>query len=360
MIIRREHIFMLVIDLFSINFAWSLYFFMRIRSNWLTYTIEPEFWMPMIAICIYWLIVFFFFGLYRRWYTKSRFDEFTTVFKAATFGVLVLFFAIFVDDRGVGSPIHSRLLITFYWLLIVLFVGAGRFMLHTSQRRLLLAGIGLHTAIIVGWSKKARELYDEVKSFPALGYNIIGFVPVTELNQPENYQNVKVIGSIQELSNIIVQHNVEDVLIALDSTEHDRLLYVIASCDSNQVSLKIIPDLYDIISGQARTNQIYGFPLIEIMPALMQPWEYAVKRSIDIVFSFIVLLIGLPIWFLIALAIKLDSKGPVFYRQERVGKDEKHFRIIKFRSMDAEAERDSGPVWANKKDPRVTRVGTAD
>jgi exopolysaccharide biosynthesis polyprenyl glycosylphosphotransferase len=123
------------------------------------------------------------------------------------------------------------------------------------------------------------------------------------------------------------------------------------------VSLKIIPDLYDIISGQARTNQIYGFPLIEIMPELMQPWEYAVKRAIDIVFSFVVLFVGLPIWLLVAIAIKLDSKGSIFYMQERVGKDEKHFHIIKFRSMDEEAERHSGPVWANKQDPRITRVG---
>ncbi len=345
------------IDIITICLGWSIYYMFRIRSGWLSYSMEPEFWAPVVAICIYWLVVFFLFGLYRPWYAKSRFDEFATIFKATTFGVLVLFFAIFVDDRGVGSPIHSRLLITFYWILIVLFVGAGRFILHTFQRRILLAGIGLHTTIIVGWSQKARELYDEVKSFPALGYKIIGFVPVAELSQPENYQEVPVIGSIQELSNIIAQHNVEDVLIALDSTEHDRLLYVITSCNSNKVSLKIIPDLYDIISGQARTNQIYGFPLIEIMPELMQPWEYAVKRAIDIVFSFVVLFVGLPIWLLVAIAIKLDSKGSIFYMQERVGKDEKHFHIIKFRSMDEEAERHSGPVWANKKDPRITRVG---
>jgi len=262
-----------------------------------------------------------------------------------------------VDDHGVGSPIHSRLLIIFYWILMVLFVGAGRFMLHTFQRRLLLAGIGLHTTIIVGWSAKARELFDSVKSFPALGYKIIGFVPVSASSHQENYKEVPVIGSIDELSDIITKYNVEDVLIALDSSEHDRLLYVVSCCGLTQVSLKIIPDLYDIISGQARTNQIYGFPLIEIMPDLMQPWEYAVKRIIDIVFSFVVLFVGLPIWLLVALAIKLDSKGSIFYTQERVGKDEKHFHIIKFRSMDEEAERESGPVWANKKDSRVTSVG---
>ena len=147
------------------------------------------------------------------------------------------------------------------------------------------------------------------------------------------------------------------MLIALDSTEHDKMLEVISSCNSHAVSMKIIPDLYDIISGQARTNQIYGFPLIEIMPEIMQPWEVAVKRGIDIAVSSLILFLGLPFWLLVALAIKLDSKGPIFYTQERVGKDEKQLKIIKFRSMHHDAESDSGPVWADRRDPRATRVG---
>jgi exopolysaccharide biosynthesis polyprenyl glycosylphosphotransferase len=166
-----------------------------------------------------------------------------------------------------------------------------------------------------------------------------------------------ILGAFDELPALISEHNVRDIIISLDSSEHDQLLRVISWCDSSAVSLKIVPDLYDIISGQARTNQIYGFPLIEIMPELMQPWERAVKRTIDVIFSLTILLIGLPLWILVAIAIKLDSKGPVFYTQERVGKEEKHFKIIKFRSMYEGAEHSSGPVWANKKDPRVTRVG---
>ena len=123
------------------------------------------------------------------------------------------------------------------------------------------------------------------------------------------------------------------------------------------VSMKIIPDLYDIISGQARTNEIYGFPLIEIMPEIMQPWERTIKRAIDIVVSSLILFLGLPVWLLVALAIKLDSHGPIFYTQERMGKDGKRFKIAKFRSMNHDAEAESGPTWAGKQDPRVTRVG---
>jgi exopolysaccharide biosynthesis polyprenyl glycosylphosphotransferase len=165
-----------------------------------------------------------------------------------------------------------------------------------------------------------------------------------------------VMGGIDDLSRLIPEKGIRDVLISLDSQDHSRLLEVIAQCSASDVGLKIVPDLYDIISGQARTNQIYGFPLIEISPQLMPPWEEAVKRSIDVLVSGFVLVVGSPLWLMIALAIKLESRGPVFYRQERVGKEGERFNIIKFRSMYQDAE-SQGPQWANRKDPRVTKVG---
>jgi exopolysaccharide biosynthesis polyprenyl glycosylphosphotransferase len=347
----------IIIDILALNLAWTAYYWFRIRSGLLGHVTEPDFWLPMIVICVYWLLVFFFFGLYRSWYAKSRLDELTTLFRATVFGALFVFFAIFVDDQGGGSPLQARLLIIVYGGMILGFVGVGRLLQHTFQRRLLEAGVGLHNTLIVGWSSKARELYDKVKQYPALGYNVVGFVPVANNRTQESYKQVPVLDSITHLPNIIDTYTVKDVLIALDSSEHDRLVEVIGSCNSHAVSMKIIPDLYDIISGQARTNQIYGFPLIEIMPEIMQPWERAIKRGIDIVVSSMVLFVGLPVWLLVALAIKLDSRGPIFYTQERMGKDERRFKIIKFRSMHHDAEAESGPTWSGKQDPRITRVG---
>jgi len=354
---KKIEISIIGLDVIMIMTSWSLYFWFRIRSGFLSYATEPEFWLPMIAVGCYWLVVFFVFGLYKSWHAKSRLDEFTSVVKSATFGVLLLFFAIFVDDQGSGSPLHTRFLIIVYWLLIILFVGGGRIFQRTLQRRLLEAGIGLHNTLIVGWTKKAQELFDTIQLYPALGYKVVGFVPVHEGTPNASYKSIPALGSIPQLPDLIDRHAVKDVLIALDSTEHDQLLRVISSCNSHTVSMKIIPDLYDIISGQARTNQIYGFPLIEIMPEIMQPWERAVKRLFDIVVAAIILFVGLPVWTLVAVAIKLDSKGPVLYKQERVGKDERHFHIMKFRSMTQDAETLSGPVWAHEQDTRRTRVG---
>ncbi len=353
----REKIRTLILDMFTLSLAWSLYYWFRVRSGWLTSFTDPDFLGPMIVVTLYWVTVYSLFGLYRQWYAQSRFDELSAIFKATTLGVLLLFFAIFMDDNGAGSPVHRRLLIAVYWGILLVCVGSGRLLQHTFQRRLLEAGIGVHNTLIVGWAEKARELFDMVERYPALGYKVVGFVPVRNGRHNVSYKNVPVFGAVKELPEIIDRLNVKDVLIALDSAEHETMLEVISACNSHAVSMKIIPDLYDIISGQARTNQIYGFPLIEIMPEIMHPWERVVKRGIDIAVSSLILTIGLPIWFIVAVAVRLDSKGSVFYTQERVGKDEKHFNIIKFRSMYQDAESGSGPVWADKRDPRVTGAG---
>jgi exopolysaccharide biosynthesis polyprenyl glycosylphosphotransferase len=147
------------------------------------------------------------------------------------------------------------------------------------------------------------------------------------------------------------------VIIALDRENTDILIDVMAKSDIKNISLKIVPDLYDILSGQARTSQIYGIPLIDIMPQLMPEWEKKLKRIIDILVSLLILMISSPVILLAAIAIKLDSEGSVLFKQERCGQNGKLFKIYKFRSMRKDAEKSTGPVWSQKGDPRITRVG---
>jgi len=127
--------------------------------------------------------------------------------------------------------------------------------------------------------------------------------------------------------------------------------------ENKGIGLKIVPDLYEILSGQARTSQLYGIPLIDIMPELMPEWEKKIKRISDITISLFILILSLPLSFLVSILIKLDSQGPVLFKQDRIGMNNKIFRIYKFRSMFKDAEKHTGPVWSKKDDPRVTRVG---
>ena len=353
---RKERIILFVADALAFFVSWWLYFQVRVRSGWIETPIPPEFWLPMVAIAVFWFVFFFAVGLYRPWYAASRFDELTLLFKTTGVGCLVLFFVIFLDDEGSAAGAGSRLLIFIYWAILFGCLVAGRLAIRSIQRRMLIAGIGTHNTVIVGSVARSRQLYEEVRKFPALGYRVVGFVRLDRRKHQADDHGVPILGSVDTLSRVIEKHGIREILVALDTKDHNRLLGIIAACSAHDVGLKIVPDLYDIISGQARTNQIYGFPLIAISAQLMPPWEEATKRLIDVAVSSCVLLAGLPLWVLIAGAIKLESSGPVLYKQERVGKDGQRFNIVKFRSMYQDAEK-LGPQWAGKKDPRVTKVG---
>lgn len=349
-------VILLLTDFLSICTAWLAYYLLRVRSGLIEVPIEPDFWLPMIFVYLFWLLVFWIVGLYRPWYAASRLDELTLVFKTTVFGCLFLFFVIFVDDAGQSAGISTRVLILLYGGVLFGFVGGGRLILRSIQRRMLIAGIGAQNTVIVGSLTRSRELYQDVLRYPALGYRVVGFVRLEARKNPPDEKGVPILGAVDDLPRIIDQHLIREVLVALDSKDHNRLLGIIAKCSRHDVGLKIVPDLYDIISGQARTNQIHGFPLIEISPQLMPPWEEAAKRLLDVAVASLVLVLALPLWFIIAAAIRLETPGPALYKQERVGKDGVQFNILKFRSMRRDAEK-MGPQWAHKKDPRVTRVG---
>lgn len=351
-----ERIYLFVTDFITINLAYITYFYFRVEAGWFQLVTKPEFLLPMFVIYLYWLLIFLFVGMYRTWFAASRFDELSTLFKTSFIGVFILFFLIFIDDVSYRQSSVQRYLIFIYWGIFLLYVGIGRIFVRSVQRRLLLKGIGRRNTIIIGYNDRAKEIFEEINSARALGLDVKGFILINEENNIPAEED-KILGKIDDIREIVKKYNIKEVIIALDRHKHDLMLDVIAKCDFNDLTIKIVPDLYEIISGLARTNQLYSVPLIEINPQLMSHWERKIKRLIDIVFSFVILIVTFPITLISAIAIKLDSKGPVLYKQIRVGKDGKEFNIYKFRSMYIDAEKHTGPVWSTKNDPRITRVG---
>ena len=354
---RVERILILLIDFVTVNLAWMLFFLIRVESGWFDIITEPEFFIPMFAIYIYWILIFTFVGMYRTWFAASRFDELSTLFKASFVGIFILFFLILFDDYSHGESSTNRFFIFVYWGVLLTSVGLGRLFIRSFQRRLLVNGIGRRNALIIGYNPKAHNVHDSIIKYSALGLDIVAYVAVKKKNIGKEYKEIKVVANVDNLENIIDEYDIKNIIIALEKHEDDVMMNVLSKCEGKNVSLKIVPDLYDIISGQARTSQIYGFPLIDIMPELMPEWEKKVKRIMDFVVSLIILLVAFPVVFITAIAIKLDSKGPIFYKQERMGQKGKIFKILKFRSMVQDAEKVSGPVWSTKDDPRITSVG---
>jgi exopolysaccharide biosynthesis polyprenyl glycosylphosphotransferase len=352
---QGEPFLLLFIDFVSISLANTLYYYIRVRSGLFRIVTIPDFWGPTISLSLFFILLFWFWGLYRYSHLHSRFDEFVSISKASAAGVVVIFFAIFFDEATSGHAPHIRALILIYWSLVVILVGGARIVLRTVQRNLLIKGFGLHDTLIVGTGRRAIEVHNMILKYKALGYRPVGFIG-TSSTRPDQLPG-PFMGTINQLDNAVKLTGAAEIIVALEEGERESLLNVLSQINGTSVGVKMVPDLHDAISGQARVSQVYGFPLIEVMPQLMQPWEEATKRTLDFLSSLIVILVGLPFWLLTALAVKVESKGPIIYKQERLGKDGKPFTLYKFRSMYENAEQFTGPTWADRNDPRVTRVG---
>jgi exopolysaccharide biosynthesis polyprenyl glycosylphosphotransferase len=354
---KTEKIIILLSDFITINIAWVVFFYVRVETGWFKLLVMPEVLLPMIVVYLYWLLIFTFVGMYRTWFASSRFDEISTLFKSTFVGIFILFFLIYLDDYIHGVESSSRILIFIYWAFLFTLTGFGRLFIRSLQRTLLIKGIGRKCAVIVGFNPKANEVHDQILEHPALGLDVEAYIAVNPDNIGKSYKNIKVRGAVDQLLDIVLKSHSTEVIIALEKEDHNLLVEVISKLEYKGIGLKIVPDLYEILSGQARTSQIYGVPLIDIMPELMPEWEKKLKRVIDVMISFTILIVTLPVSLITALAIKLDSKGSVFFRQERSGVNGSSFRMLKFRSMFEDAEKHTGPVWSQKNDPRITRVG---
>ena len=292
----------------------------------------PTFWyalgyysdvLPLISGC--WLLLFLFFGFYQSSLSSSRFDEIYEVVKVVTLGILLAMVATF--DRDIRL---TRLLVLFYWLGMVALVAGGRVLVRSFERQLLLRGIGLRRTAIVGVEARGLRLLRALRSAPAQGYEVVGFVRARGEKNHGAIDGLPVLGEVGDLRTILAAEGIEAVLIALQSNSHEEIMQIVEGAEGLPVSFGITPDLYDIVTGHVRTTQIYGVPLMELKPELMPTWQRTVKRLIDVVVAVVVLAGLAPLWLLVAAAIKLTSKGPVFFRQERVGERGRTLRCLNF------------------------------
>ncbi len=351
----------LIFDIITITISSFIHYYFRYQSGVINLVNKPDLFLFLqidFILLIFWFLLFWLSGLYKDWYVRSPFDELFTVIRTAFIGTFIIFFLWFIDSSQ--SP---RLLFLIYFVLLSVLVGTGRFIARNLQKRLRAKRIIVIPAIIIGTYKEVNELHDKTLKAKSWGYQPIGVVLIgnDDVNKWIDFninkkEKAPFLGLIENLPEILKKTNPKEVLIAVDNPEHQLLLKITSLCAERKISMKIVPDLYDFFTGQAKTLHLYGIPLIDISTQILKPWQYVTKRIFDLIFSSIILLIGMPLWCLIALIIKIESKGPIFYKQERTGKNEASFFIYKFRSMVADAEK-HGPQWAKVNDTRVTGFG---
>lgn len=296
----------------------------------------------MLLVFFYWLILFYISGLYRHWFVRSRFDEFTTIFRTVSIGCLFLFFAIFLDDYYKEAQIVSRFLILIYWALLIFLVSLGRMIIRGFQFRLLKKGFGLRNTLIIGTGEKANEVKEMIYSYPKLGYKFVGFITVKDKTE-----NSDEIGILSELSNIIKNKDIDEVIIASEQKYEELIIATLNICSNLNVNVKIVPNVYEIVSGMVKSEQVHGIPLVEIKTDLMPFTSTILKRLFDVIFSLFVLIVFLPLLILVS-AINLILYKKIFNVEEKVGKKSKIFKSIKFITNNNGFSKFLSVLWINE------------
>ncbi len=316
---------------------------------------DQKLFVGLLYIPLYWIVLYYLAGNYTDVWRRSRLKELTQTFSLTAFGVIILFFLLLLDDKVTGYQDYYYSLLTLFALHYGLTMGVRLISATYIKRLLVHRHIGF-PAILVGNNHKALALYDEfmTEKFPQ-GYMLKGFVSATN-DDGALTGKMPQLGTYEQLPAIIARHQIEEVILAIESTNHADIIRVNNLLEGESVILKIIPDIYDMLSGSVKMQNVMGTALIEIKPDILPQWQKVVKRLSDILIALFVLLLFSPLYIVLMLAVKFSSPGSVFFKQIRIGLHGKPFFIYKFRSMYVNAEAD-GPKLAQQDDKRVTPVG---
>lgn len=360
---RRLHMFLYACaDFFSAMAAWALFYAFRAFSEGKSISHgvwdDPNFWYGVVIIPIGWIIFYWIFDRYSDIYRLSRLETLGRTFMLSLGGVLVIFFTLLLDDTADDVTDYVQ---SFFRLFVIHFTITAivRLAILTWASRRLRAGRVAYSTLIIGGNEKALELLEDIGTRKkSLGYKIIGFINSEQNEVPVLEGRLPNLGTLDKLTEVIHTHEIEEALIAIETSEHGKLKGILDVLFDYKEDLfvKIIPDMYDILLGTVKMNYPYGAVLIEIRQGLMRNWEKVVKRIMDVLVSSAGIVLLFPLFLYIAIRVRLSSPGPVFYAQERIGLHGRPFNIHKFRSMYVDAE-PGIPMLSYDGDSRCTSWG---
>ncbi len=353
----------MIADYFSAALAWAMFYIYRkysvepvVISDLDLILIDPKFYYGVSLIPLFWLILYYIIGNYRKIYRKARLKELGHTILITLIGVIILFFALILDDIIVTYKSYYRLFMVLFSLHFILTYIPRLVLTSITAHKIHRKIIGFPT-IIVGSNGNAMKIYNEIENqVEPSGNKFVGYVDIIESSPNQIKEYLPRLGNYIELKAIILQHQIEEVIIAVGPSEHQTVENIITALEDTEVVLKIIPDMKDFLTGSVKMTSIFHAPLIQVSPDLMPQWQMSLKRIIDVVVSLIAILILIPVYIITAIIVKLSSRGPVIYSQERMGIHGKPFVMHKFRSMYQNAEIEK-PMLSSKNDVRITPFG---
>ncbi|MBU0487403.1 MAG: sugar transferase [Bacteroidetes bacterium] len=361
---RLQSLLIAIFDLIASIVSWLILFIYRknfespfpLTNGSDQILLDNNLYFGLIIVPVFWFILYSLSGSYRNVYRRSRIGFLGQTMILAIIGVIVLFFALLLDDTVLSYKGYYRSFfllfvchfsITALFRIIITSIGAHK--IHTKQ-------MGFNT-LIIGSNGKAVKIYNDVEAQEkSTGNRFVGFVTVFEHSNHTLQELLPLLGDHTQLKELIREHKIEEVIIAIEKSEHKNVSDIIMELNDTDVVIKVIPDIHDILLGSVKMTAIWGAPLIEISRTLMPAWQHSLKRIIDIIASVLALVLLCPVFLFVAIGVKLTSRGPVFYSHERIGQHGKPFMMAKFRSMYVDAE-NSGPQLSCKNDPRITPFG---
>jgi len=341
-----------------LSLAFALGYMMRAKLPLPAVPVNPppfSNYVPMMVVHVFTtLSVFYFARMYHQRRAVSRIDEGYAVAQHVSIGTLlaVAFESLAFKNSALELD-YPRGVVVYAWLLGIVLAIVGRELYRQLTVRLRDLGIGRDNVLIVGSGEVARTIAEKIRWSPNLGLNIVGAV---NGEQGGTVGDVPIIGTTDDLPDIIDRYEVDEVIIALPEASRRELVQLVSKCQRGKVDIKVYPDIFAYMAGGLTVDDLNGMPLLSVRDVALRGWKLSLKRAMDVVGSFIGLVLLSPLMTLTAIIIKLESPGPVFFCQERMGLDGHPFPMIKFRSMRQDAERD-GPGWTTADDPRVTRIG---
>ncbi len=350
-------------DFLSAALSWScFYIYRKVYVETMKFgedipiSFDSKFYLGIIFIPLFWVMLYYASGYYREVIRKSRLAELWYTLRITFLGVIILFFSLILDDT-ISS--YSNYYTSFLTLFVLHFICTyfPRLIITTSTTLKIHRGILGWNTLIIGGNKQALDVYNEIKSQSKSSGNIlIGFISVNNGNSYPIEKYLPQLGSIDNLKEVIDKHQVEEVILAIEYSERDKIERILYKLIDSNVIIKTLPSMYDIFTGKVKMSTIFGTPLMEISHHLVPAWQEYLKYFLDIFLSVIALIILSPLCLFLIIGVKLTSKGPIFYSHERIGKNGKPFIIYKFRSMYVGSEK-NGPELSSKDDNRVTTFG---
>ncbi len=365
-----------ILDLGLISLAFILAYLVRYALQLGTEVSEENqvplanYGWSLLGFTLIFFIVLQFKGFYRLSRTTNLLDEVGLVASAAAYAVLTMLALVFI----LRPPSTSRLMYLYLFPISWLLLTIERIIMRWYRRAQLLRGVGVRRVLVVGATDAATRIMKAINETPSLGMHLVGYVDdqlrFSEWTLPLYYRNgepVPYLPQLNQLGILLEEDRIDEVIVALPANMHEMINTVIGNCYELNINFNLVPDVFELQVNALDFQEINGVPLIGLKDNRLTGFNYAVKRLVDIVMCMMVLAVAIIPMSLIALAVKLDSPGPIILRQTRVGKNGKPFMFFKFRSMYNDAEQrleelkkyneTGGVTFKMADDPRRTRVG---